>query len=276
MAYPLGFPSDKPLATVTHPTPIIWVLEMHNGEDSRLDEHFVSKALMPALDAIERHWREGWRTAQAQNDKEGGRGALILVGNRGQNKFFSNGLDYDNVIRDPNFQFNFFSHVMNPFYRRVLTFPIPTVAAINGYCYAAAMTLSLCCDYRVMTDGSNRRTCICMNEIHFGAGWPYSIAAITRTKVPDARVQRKIALEGHRFTPQEALDAGIVDFLVPGDTEAVITKAQQVGESMSNMTKAGAWGVIKRDLYRDLLEETARDVITTTPKAEDALAKARL
>lgn len=250
--------------------------EADNGEDSRLDEHFVSKALMPALDAIERHWREGWRTAQAQNDKEGGRGALILVGNRGQNKFFSNGLDYDNVIRDPNFQFNFFSHVMNPFYRRVLTFPIPTVAAINGYCYAAAMTLSLCCDYRVMTDGSNRRTCICMNEIHFGAGWPYSIAAITRTKVPDARVQRKIALEGHRFTPQEALDAGIVDFLVPGDTEAVITKAQQVGESMSNMTKAGAWGVIKRDLYRDLLEETARDVITTTPKAEDALAKARL
>lgn len=249
---------------------------MHNGEDSRFNNHFVLKAMMPALDAVERHWREDWRTARAKKDKEGGKGTLIVVGKRSQNKFFSNGLDYDNLVKDPNFAVNFFPLVMNPLYRRLLTFPIPTVAAINGHCFAGAMTLSLCCDYRVMTDGSSRNAWICMNEIHFGSGWPLSIAVITRAKVSDARVQRKIALEGHRFTPQEALEAGIVDHIVKGDTEAIIAKAQEVGESVSSMAKLGAWGVIKRDLYRDVLEETERNVVSTNVGADDAAAKARL
>jgi hypothetical protein len=31
---------------------------------------------------------------------------------------------------------------------------VPTVAAINGHCFAAAAIISLACDYRVMTDGA--------------------------------------------------------------------------------------------------------------------------
>ena len=73
-------------------TPTSWLLEMHNGDDSRFTEKFISHALMPALDAVERHWRENWRAARAAKDKNGGRGTLIIVGKRGQNKFFSNGM----------------------------------------------------------------------------------------------------------------------------------------------------------------------------------------
>lgn len=47
---------------------------------------------MPALDAVERDWRNNWRVSQQSKDKEGGKGALIVVGNRKQNKFFSNGM----------------------------------------------------------------------------------------------------------------------------------------------------------------------------------------
>ncbi|TFY65103.1 hypothetical protein EVJ58_g2194 [Rhodofomes roseus] len=197
---------------------------MHNGDDSRFTEKFINKAMMPALDAVERHWRENWRAARAAKDKEGGKGTLIIVGKRTQNKFFSNGLDYDNLVKDPNFHTNFFPLVFNPLIRRLFTFPIPTVAAINGHCFAAAFGLAICCDYRVMTDGSTRNAWMCMNEVHFGAGWPLSFVGIFRAKVSDNRVLRKIALEGHRFTPAEALDAGLVDHLVKGDTAAVIAK----------------------------------------------------
>lgn len=68
-----------------------WLIELHNGEDSRFNEHFINKAFMPVLDAVERHWREQWREAQATKSGEGGGGALIIVGKRKQNKFFSNG-----------------------------------------------------------------------------------------------------------------------------------------------------------------------------------------
>lgn len=42
---------------------------------------------------------------------------------------------------------------------------VPTVAAINGHCFAAGMMLSLACDYRIMTDGSKRNAWITMNEV---------------------------------------------------------------------------------------------------------------
>ena len=46
---------------------------------------------MPALDAVERDWRENWRAAKKAKDQNGGNGALIIVGRRDQDKFFSNG-----------------------------------------------------------------------------------------------------------------------------------------------------------------------------------------
>ena len=45
------------------------------------------------------------------------------------------------------------------------THAVPTIAAINGHCYAGGMMLSLACDYRIMTDGSKRNAWLCMNEV---------------------------------------------------------------------------------------------------------------
>ena len=64
---------------------------MHNGADNRLTADFIKSGMLPALDVVERDWRNVWRASKQTNDKQGGRGALVLVGNRGQDKFFSNG-----------------------------------------------------------------------------------------------------------------------------------------------------------------------------------------
>ena len=70
----------------------LWVIELHNGQDARLTVELVDQGLRPALDAVEKHWRQQWRAAQKTKDKKGGEGALIIVGRRDQDKFFSNGL----------------------------------------------------------------------------------------------------------------------------------------------------------------------------------------
>lgn len=111
--------SNFSLANIAKET--LWVIELHNGDDSRLTHEFISRAFMPALDAVERHWRKNWREAMKTKEKEGGRGALVIVGNRKQQKFFSNGeyhrcwssicllistlsgLDYENASKDPLF-----------------------------------------------------------------------------------------------------------------------------------------------------------------------------
>lgn len=68
---------------------------MQNGDDNRLTHALVNDALKPALDIVEREWRQTYRAAQVKGaSKEGGkdgRGALIITGKLDQNKFFSNG-----------------------------------------------------------------------------------------------------------------------------------------------------------------------------------------
>ncbi|KAF9453438.1 ClpP/crotonase [Macrolepiota fuliginosa MF-IS2] len=271
-SYPLRLPVDNPLVTITNPQTHLWVIELHNGQDNRLTTTLVNNGLRPALDTVEKHWRERWRKAFTANDREGGRGALIIVGRRDQDKFFSNGLDYERVRLDP----NFFPETFNPLLARLLLFPIPTIAAINGHCYAGGFMLSLACDYRVMTDGSTRNAWLCMNEVHFGAVWPLSFAAIVRAKFGDHRLHRKIALEGHRFIPTEALTDGILDHLVTGNTAAVLSKAEEVADNLSINASAGVWGLIKSDIYRDAVETIKKNLRTTNPIIEDDAAKARL
>ncbi|EIN09726.1 ClpP/crotonase [Punctularia strigosozonata HHB-11173 SS5] len=259
MSYPLSLPSEKPLLTVTHPSSSIWVIEMHNGEDSRITPTFIDHGFKPALDLVEKEWRDAWHQGYTSGNKDLGAGALIIVGNRKQDKFFSNA-------------------TLNPFLRRLLTFPIPTVAAINGHCFAAGMMISLCCDYRVMTDASKRRAWMCMNEVHFGAAWPESFVGLLRGKVGSAQVHRQVAVEGYRFTPQEALKAGLVDVLVEGgsDTEAVLAKAQQVAQRVSTLAKEGSLGLIKATLYPDIVKSTKGDLHIPVIAEEHAVARARL
>jgi len=230
--------------------------------------------LKPALNTVEKDWRESWRIYMRDQkvNKDEGKGALIIVGRRDQDKFFSNGLDFPNSSKDP----NFFPETFDPLLERILTFPIPTIAALNGHTFAGGFMLSMACDYRVVTDGSKRRAWLCMNEVHFGAPWPVSFAGLVRSKFGSDPLTRKIALEGHRFTPQEALEAGIVDYLVNGDTAAVLARAVELAHQWSVNAQAGAWGSIKSEIYRDVLETIHKDIRPRNPLHEDAAAKARL
>ncbi|KAG5720931.1 hypothetical protein E4T56_gene865 [Termitomyces sp. T112] len=289
MSYPLSLPADGPLITLTHPRSSLWIIELHNGIDNRLTLDLIERGLKPALDAVERDWREHWRTAQKNKDKTGGKGALIIVGKRSQDKFFSNGLDLPNVIPNP----NFFPATFNPLLVRLLTFPskysniwtdnrlltrvsVPTIAAINGHCYAGGFMLSLVCDYRVMTDGSKRNAWMCMNEVHFGAPWPLSFTAILRAKFGDHRLQRKIALEGHRFTAKEAYHDGLLDYLVVGQTTDVLAKAEEVADKFGTNAQGGVWGLIKSNLYRDTLVTIGQDLRVVNATIADAAARSRL
>ena len=109
MAESISFPTGNPLLTVTHrrfslsllyilklticylAKPSLWIIELHNGQDNRLTQELINKGLMPAFDMVEREWRGQLRAARESNDKEGGKGSLIIVGRRDQDKFFSNG-----------------------------------------------------------------------------------------------------------------------------------------------------------------------------------------
>jgi hypothetical protein len=82
---------------------------------------------------VEKHWTNNRLTTLAN----AGEGALIIVGKRDQDKFFSNGFLYDSIKNNPGFftglyrrprylltiQILSYPDIANPLYARLLTFP---------------------------------------------------------------------------------------------------------------------------------------------------------
>jgi len=272
MALTTALPAGNPLLTVHRPSSTAWIIELHNGVDNRLTDQLITQALLPALDLVEKEWRIRRRSEMQDKQKDAGKGALILSGAHNQDKFFSNGLDYLSAISLP----YFFTDIFNPFIARLLGFPIPTIAAINGHAFAGGWLLALCCDYRVMIDGTKRRAWACMNEVHFGAAIPRAFATLLKTKCSSPRVLRQTVLEGVRFTPQELLDTAMVDVLGGSSTKDVLASAQELGDKFGTNASTGVWGLMKRDIYSEVFESLSLNLRPRMAEDEDRLALAKL
>lgn len=232
----------------------IWVMTFLGKEtpDNRLTHKFIAEGLLLALSHVEQRW------AEMLNSGESDQGAALIStgGTDAGAKIYSNGLDFEKAIEDP----NFFDTHLNNLYEKLLTFPIPTVAAINGHAFAAGFGLACAHDYRVM---NAKRGYLCMNEIDFGAPLPHGLQQALASKIADQRTMRKIVLEGHRFSAQEAFDQGFVDHLAdsPQDT---LDKATQLAGRLKIKAKMNAWGANKEVVYAQAIKvcRTKHDVAT--------------
>ncbi|KAH7106534.1 ClpP/crotonase [Auriculariales sp. MPI-PUGE-AT-0066] len=244
MSYPVRLPSDAPVVTVTQPSPYQWVLELHNGADNRLGERVLREGLGPALDLIERDWRESTAKLRKAKDEKAGAGSLIITGQ--QEKFFSNGFELEDI------QIPWFIRAYyNPIIIRLLSFPIPVVAALNGHTFAAGFCLAMACDYRVM---KSQKAWASMNEIHFGAPLPRGFVKLFNEKAANANLVRKVFLEGHRFTAQELIKEGLIDEVVEGDATKVREAAQALGNKLAPLSRTGVYGLQKEEIYRAIIQ----------------------
>ncbi|GAA5880605.1 hypothetical protein JCM3774_004749 [Rhodotorula dairenensis] len=98
-------------ATLTEPVSGVCFLEMHNFTNNRLEPG----------------------------------GSLVITGEREVGKFFSNGLNLDCL---PSY-LTFFGDYYYKLLSRVITFPLTTIGAINGHCFAGGLCLALSCDWRI-------------------------------------------------------------------------------------------------------------------------------
>ncbi|KAG8801509.1 hypothetical protein FRC17_006638 [Serendipita sp. 399] len=283
--HPVQLPSPQiPLLTVSKAHEHVWVIELHNGEDNRLTEEMCVTALGPALVMVEAQWRDSWRISfNDKNDmeKRGGYGALIIVSNKAQNKFFSNGLDFQTIVTKPQFihsksdgstktnigiLLSCPTDSFNPIAGHLLSFPIPVIAAINGHAFAGGFILTMLCDYRVM---KAKKAWLSMNELLFGAPIPRSVAVLFNAKCVDSMVVRKIFLEAHRFTAQEAFKVKLVDEIVDGDSSAVFGASVKLAHKVSYLSKLGVYGLIKREIYHLPIAELAEEHRIISPREED-------
>ncbi|KAL7794226.1 ClpP/crotonase-like domain-containing protein [Trichoderma ceciliae] len=224
---PLGpYPGDS--ITVTEPQPAIYLLTFISPPDNRLTST-VCKALLAALDLLE----------------FGGHAPGVLITTSGIAKFYSNGLDLQHAIDTKGFWALFYS-----VWKRLLTFPMPSLALLNGHTYAGGLMLAMAHDYRL---APSPKGFLCLNEILFGAALQPPMASLFRAKLPSNAVFRNVALEGRRFTGREAVESGIADGLAPrGLDDALEFIAER---NLLEKPQKGVYGTIKAEIYKDLIKE---------------------
>ncbi|WUH96379.1 enoyl-CoA hydratase-related protein [Spirillospora sp. NBC_00431] len=213
----------------------VYVLRFDSGENL-FGPEFLG-AVEDALGTVEKNAVE---TNAVERD--GGPGALVTVGT---GKFYSNGLDLDWLGANPDRLEDYLRRV-HGLYARILSLPMPTVAALNGHAFAGGAMLALAHDFAVMRTG---RGYFCLPEVDLGTSFTPGMDALIRARLPKATAHEAM-LTGRRYPAEEAVAAGIVRSAVAEDE--VLPTAVELAASMA--AKDGrVVAKIRTDMYRTVL-----------------------
>ena len=205
----------------------VFILTMQSGEN-RFNRTFI-EAMNQALDTVE---------------KSSGPAALVTIG--GEEKFYSNGLDLAWLTGDGEKEGPQFVKSVLKFLGRVMAFPVPTVAAMNGHVFAAGAMLALAHDFRVMRAD---RGFFCLPEVDINIPMAPGMTALIKSRLLP-NVFRSSILTGARIGGIEAKELGIVDEAVPA--EQVLPRAIARANSMANKGR-DIYGTLKRGMYAEAI-----------------------
>ncbi len=149
--------------------------------------------------------------------------ALVVTGSGG---FFSGGLDLTEPFRDSE-SMRKRLELYRDSHLRLLTFPKPTIAMVNGHAIAGGVILVLACDARLGLDGDYR---IGLNEVAIGAAFPKIAFEIVRLRLTHAQAS-ELLLGAAIYPASHGIRLGVMDELLPADgfETTVLERAAYLG-----------------------------------------------
>jgi len=201
----------------------VFVLTM-NAVENRFNQRFI-EAVNAALDEV-----------------EASEGPAAMVTTGGTEKFYSNGLDLDWMVGEGSGESQAMLANLLRTLGRVLAFPVPSVAAINGHVFAAGAMFAMAHDFRVMRAD---RGYFCLPEVDLGLPLADGMAAVLHAKLT-TRVLNELLLTGARFGGGDCLERGIVDEAVDGGQ--VLTRAIERAAALANKPRR-IYASLKRSMY---------------------------
>ncbi|KAF7716602.1 Uncharacterized protein PECH_004411 [Penicillium ucsense] len=202
----------------------IYLLTFTSPKDNRLTPTFID-AFILALDIIEHRYPKG-----------------VVVTTSGIPKFYSNGLDLELVMVTEGFLEKWLWRL----FRKLLTYPMPTICLLNGHAFAGGFMLAMYHDYRIQNPNKGF---LCVNELEFGVPLQTPMMSIFREKLTPTTF-RNVVLEAHRFGGHESLKAGIVDAV--GGLEEVVSLVRD--RKLLNKAETGIYGTMKEEMYARVLD----------------------
>ena len=187
------------------------------------------------------------RINQLLDEVAAAQGPAALV-TTGMGKFYSNGLDLDWAwSAEADMSFEELAIETQKLLARTLAFPRPTVAAINGHCFAAGAMWSLAHDFRVMRAD---RGFWSLPEIAIKIPFTSGMAALVQARLTPQAAHLAMTA-AHRFGGEAAHQAGIVDHAVAEDQ--VLSGAIGVAAALA-ANDSDTLAAIKRTMYGPAIE----------------------
>jgi len=206
----------------------VFVLTMDDGEN-RWNTTFV-RAFAEALDEV-----------------EASEGPASLVTTSSSEKFFSNGLDLEWRMSEGEHRGGdreVFGPEFMTLMGRIITLPVPTIAAINGHAFGAGLMCALCHDIRLMRED---RGFACANEVEIGMVIPNPELALFRHKLPMNSFFQTVQL-ARRWTGPDAVEGGLAEEALP--PEKLLERAVARGTELARLgANRKVYGRMKEAIY---------------------------
>jgi len=181
-------------------------------------------------------WIEDMNTVLDEVAAAPGPKALVTTA---RGKHYSNGLDVGHMTASPELAGAYVDRVEGVL-ARLLTFPAPTMVAVNGHAYGAGAFLVAVHDQAVMRSD---RGFVCWPEVHLGMPFTKGLTAVLRDMLP-VTTAHEAMITGRRYGGAEAVEAGIVgaavslDDLLDSAISMVAPLASTAGDNLSGLKKS--------------------------------------
>jgi len=174
---------------------------------------------------------------------------MILTGN---GFFFSAGLNILTLINANRKGIREVITLFNQLLKKVMTFPGPVIAMVNGHAIAGGCLLALSCDHRIGTPGNYK---IGINELALGVDLPPSAIVAIRKTIP-IHHQFDVSILGKFYTPEEATKVGLLNEIV--DSEKALPRALERINTLQNSIRP--FQRLKKRLLKNEMEDLKNDV----------------
>jgi enoyl-CoA hydratase len=180
-------------------------------------------------------------------------GAVVITG---RGSVFSAGVDLARVDAEPAEYLADFLAELDAFFRRLLLFPRPVVAAVNGHALAGGWVTACAADVRLAAAGD---ATVGVTELAVGVPFPRSAFEAFRLATP-APLVASLVMRARRVPVAEAAAMGMIDELVPA--ERLLPRAFEIAREMAPVPSA-AVAATKRQLRAGGLGAAEDDVAET-------------
>lgn len=195
----------------------------------------------PPANTLNRRLLETLRGEIAAAAGDAGVRALVLAS--AYPRYFSTGLDLEEMASLPRERQREHFLLLLEVYRALLTLPKPTVAAIGGSALLGGWILAMACDFRLLSDDGK----ISLSEVRLGLS-PTAVLVSRALEIASSPAAvKELVLKGRTLRADEALAGGFVDRLLPASE----VQAEALREARTLAKQApGAYASVKRALAR--------------------------